>query len=490
MLKRRLLPLLLALALLAGCAPAAEVNPTASHPTATSTLAPEPTPTPEPTPAPLPEAVDFREFLDGVNAARKAVAAREGPIELPAEYVPDFHEQNNTFTEAEMELLTTAHDPEENLTKDDLLADVDTFFTLLQTTYGAYYYFGGDEVFLPIRDAVKAELAAIEKPSVRDMGILCRHLAPVLVDGHFSLGGYPMRTDHAKYMYYVPGLYLDSPEGTEAPDYIKPTIGPDGRICYWYAALSHDGSDLPDTLDGNPLKWRKALRTSNSGDAPAFSESEWEGVPILTSRSMSAQGENADANEETLQRLSECGKEYADSPLLIFDARGNGGGSDRYIMGWFQDWAGTSNPTRGTTAHRYSQLSCRIVGNDYYPAERMGTWRGFHRGGTWAERSGPAFFLQDKGVASSGETAVRFFRCAADTLMVGGPTLGCALTPNNLSLYLPHSGLGCYFGTGLSFCETDENRDGVGYLPDLWVEPTQAMALTKKLIEYYGLNAQ
>ena len=101
-----------------------------------------------------------------------------------------------------------------------------------------------------------------------------------------------------------------------------------------------------------------------------------------------------------------------------------------------------------------------------------------------------------------------------------------------VNLYLPHSGLQCYFGTGLTFCETDENLDGVGYLPDLWVEPaffrhtalrfleihkvfprkralsggkiprpdgigylpdlwvepTRAMELTQKLIEFYGLN--
>ena len=44
---------------------------------------------------------------------------------------------------------------------EDALEDVDTFFRLLQTTYGAYYYFGGDEVFLPIRDAVKEELTAL-----------------------------------------------------------------------------------------------------------------------------------------------------------------------------------------------------------------------------------------------------------------------------------------------------------------------------------------
>ena len=50
---RRLFPLALSLALLAGCAPA-----------------PEPTPEPTPTPA---AAVDFHAFLDAVNEKRRAV---------------------------------------------------------------------------------------------------------------------------------------------------------------------------------------------------------------------------------------------------------------------------------------------------------------------------------------------------------------------------------------------------------------------------------
>ena len=480
--QRRLLSLLLALALLAGCAPAADTPSPAPLPTATTTLEP----TPEPTPAPEP--VDFREFLDGVNAARKAVATQEEPLELPAEYTPDFHEQNNTFTEAEMELLTTKHDPEDDLTKDDLLADADTLFLLLQTTYGAYYYFGGDEVFLPIRDAVKEELAALEEPTTANLAqTLYRHLSPVLADGHFQVGARPMRQAHSRYMYYVPELYLDSAEGAENPDYIKPTIGPDGRICWWYAALSHDGSDLPDTLDGNPLAWKRAGSTGgNKGGSqePAFSTDEWEGVPVLTSRRMTI---DQPSDKGALEALAACGGEYADSPLLIFDVRGNGGGDDSYVYRWFWDWTGENGFfPYGTTSRRYTQLSCRIYG---YPAERMGTYHVTQISKAWINRSGPVFVLQDKGVASSGESVVELFRCAADVLFVGGPTLGCALTPNNMHLYLPHSGLFCYFGSGIDL-RTHENLDGRGYLPDLWVEPAQAMDLTKKLIEYYGLNAE
>ena len=473
--------------LLAGCAPA--VDAPAPFPTAAASPSPRPTPTPTPEPTPAPEPVDFREFLDGVNARRRAVIEQEEPIDI-SPYTPDFYEQNQTFTEAELERLTTQHGPEENLTKDGLLSDADTFFTLLQTTYGAYYYFGGDETFFPIRDAVREELAAMEAPTVQDLNdVLYRHLYPVLVDGHFTLGNYAMGIPHIQYMYYVPGVYLDSLDGVEDPGYLKPTIGPDGRICYWYAAMSHDGGDLPSRLDGRALLWRRAGRLSLNWQAQIFDESEWKGVPILVSRSMSARdgatGPIIPEREEVLEKLAACGGEYAGSPLLIFDVRGNGGGDDSYIRNWFQGWAGAEAQPRRAFSHRYSQIACSQLG---YPVQHMGTFSQYSSPGARVERSGPVFVLQDKAVASSGETAVQFFRTAEDTLTVGGPTTGCSLTPNNLALYLPRSSLGCYFGTGLSLCETGENIDGAGFLPDLWVEPVTALDAVKKLIEYYGLG--
>lgn len=128
---RRLFPLALSLALLAGCAPA-----------------PEPAPEPTPTPA---AAVDFHTFLDAVNEKRRAVIEEGEPLDI-SPWTPDFADQNTTFTDGEMELLLTPHGPAENLTMEQAREDVETAFTLLRTTYGAYEYFGGDQVFDGLRE--------------------------------------------------------------------------------------------------------------------------------------------------------------------------------------------------------------------------------------------------------------------------------------------------------------------------------------------------
>ena len=118
--KTHLLPLILVLALLAGCTP----NPK-----------PSPSPTPEPDPTPV-AGMDFDAFLGEVNARRKAVIETEAPLDISA-WTPDFTQQNDTYTEEEMDLLLTPHDLAEPLTLETAQEDIGAFFTLLRTTYGA-----------------------------------------------------------------------------------------------------------------------------------------------------------------------------------------------------------------------------------------------------------------------------------------------------------------------------------------------------------------
>ena len=200
-----------------------------------------------------------------------------------------------------------------------------------------------------------------------------------------------------------------------------------------------------------------------------FAERAYEGLPMLVSRKMSPY-ETLPESEAELERFASCGGEYADAPVLLFDVRRNPGGSDRWIMEWFEGWTGQPCRPRRASGHRYSQLSCKVF--SHYPEEQMGTWRVVQRDeGTWVPREGITFLLTDKGTASAGEAVVEFLRCVENVLVVGAPSSGCSLVSSNWHFYLPNTGIEVYFGTGLGFCEAMENRDGVDSCPDLWVDP-------------------
>lgn len=258
---RRLFPLALSLALLAGCAPA-----------------PEPTPEPTPTPA---AAVDFHTFLDAVNEKRRAVIEDGEPLDV-SDWTPAFADQNTTFTDGEMELLLTPHGPEENLTMEQAREDVETAFTLLRTTYGAYEYFGGDQVFDGLREDALARLEEAD-PGLPLADVVAEALytvlSPVVRDGHFAVGRRHLIEPYELNTYYVPGVYIDTPAGL-SEDYIKPTIGPDGAITYGFFAMSKDGSDLPDTLGDHELNWALCEPASSySYSREVFYEGQCQGDP-------------------------------------------------------------------------------------------------------------------------------------------------------------------------------------------------------------------
>lgn len=465
--KAHLLPLALSLLLITGCTP---------PPTPSSSPISEPAPTHV-------AGLELDTFLEEINTRRRAVIETEASLDISA-WTPAFAEQNDTYAEEEIELLLTPHNSVDNLAAEQAQADIEAFFTLLRTTYGAYEYFGGDKVFGPLEEQALAQLEqkaadgqSLTGKTIQD--ILVNTLSPVLRDGHFRIGDQSPLEPHKKCMYYVPDLYLSNMDGMD-PDYVKPTIGPEGQICYGFYALSHDGTDLPDTLGNYDLDWVQAGNCSQGRDA--FTEYSYQGIPVLQSTQMYA---GTPGQEAQLERFAACGSEYIDEPVLIFDVRANPGGSDIWIMNWFEGFTGQPAEPKRAGGHRYSQLSCRAF--SFYPEDGMGTWAVSEDQGTWVPNESVTLLLTDKGTASSGETAVEFFHSMENVLAIGAPTSGCALVPNNCTFYLPHTGLQIYFGTGLTICETPEPVDGRGYLPDLWVDPWSALDAAARLCNYYGL---
>lgn len=297
---------------------------------------------------------------------RQAVFADQEASLLDESWTPEQTDLDSDFTQEEQNALLQVLDPLDptpelreavSVTVEEARSDVDLAFRLLRHSYGAYDYFGGDEVFLPLKEAA-------------------------------------------------------------------------------LAALPEEGTVSPEALE-------KAL---------------------------------ADAL----------------GPVLVLDLRGNIGGNSGYIESWFAGYTGQAASTRAARAIKLSPLNRQLYLTYIAPLMDMpevsSLWWKTTSPGTVTPREGLTLVLQDKGTGSSGETAVRLMRTVENTLTIGGCTSGSCLTPNVFSFYLPHSGVTVRFGTGLGLYEDMTNRDGKGWLPDLWVPSGQAQERARKMIEYYDLT--
>lgn len=462
--KRRLLPLLLAVCLLTGCAPKEEGPPL----------------------------TDVHRFATEVNAARKAALERGA--------LPDFSGalQDRREDLTPEDTLTLGRPYTDLLTKKQAVEDVESLFLLLRCAYAGYDYFGGEETFLPAKEAAVAALDGMGSyiKLERLIEAISSALFPVLQDGHFLFNGAPLVEDKMQYMYYVPGLYL--PDITELDGrYIKPTIGPDGAVTYCFAALSRDGDDLPAevTLEGKPaaLSWVRADVLPEQGE-PAYTRDETEGVPILINRSMGAVDPQLYRQQyEALRAFWGSGGEWSKESLFVLDIRGNTGGQPSFCRGWFEGLAGQTPQPRSLEAVRNSRA---VEGDEVLPSfyrglelelNTPGAWTTKMNEGRWVENDNLIFVLMDKTTVSAAEFFVRDLRTLDNVIFVGSNTFGGALAGGIRYFQLPNSGVYLSFGTMLSLAEDGSNIDSVGYLPDLWVNPPDAQAAVLRLIQHYGL---
>lgn len=475
--KKRVTSILLALLLLAGCAPAGPVG----------------------------DRAEFDAFCGEVNSARREnqtwTQAEREAVQAWEAASPD---DAGGLTDGEIRSLL-AEGEETYVDRRQARADVELFFRLLKEAYGGYEDLGGDAAFLPARDAVLERVEAGRNIGPGKLSNwLSEALAPIVRDGHFSIRKHSMKDDWAQYMYYVPGLYFDDLTDLDM-DYVKPTIGPSGAITHCFAALSHDGADLPVRAvvagEERTLEWvrSKNYAFKDMSDFTGCRRLERGGLTVLETRTMYAAA--TETSEAELESMAHSGAEYRGLDILIVDVRGNGGGSDAYCSDWLEGFTG-----------QYPQLKVAAVQkcNDFFfescfqaeQSERSRLWleelkRIHERGetlsklndGLWQENPTVIFVLTDKNCASAGEGFVLRLRTLENVIQVGGNTAGSIRFGNVCSARLPATGLRVQFGTNISASETLENREGVGYLPDLWVNPADALDAVERLVKYYGLDA-
>ena len=75
-------------------------------------------------------------------------------------------------------------------------------------------------------------------------------------------------------------------------------------------------------------------------------------------------------------------------------------------------------------------------------------------------------------------------------MVIGSNTKGCALGGSVQTYYLPYSGVQFAIGGFMEFQGEAKNIDGLGYEPDIWCNPEDALTSALMFLQYYGLADQ
>lgn len=139
---------------------------------------------------------------------------------------------------------------------------MDLLFRVLKYGYGAYQFFGGDDVFLAAKQGILAELDGFPGKDVNpgQLAELLQRQLSLIQDGHFSIGGKKMcrryrffarfdtEFDECGGRFYprqAPDRWAAAVEGEDPSRWMKPSIDCDGEVFYCLGAVSDSDSCVP-----------------------------------------------------------------------------------------------------------------------------------------------------------------------------------------------------------------------------------------------------
>lgn len=431
---------------------------------------------------------------------RQANNERREALGQPAFPMPEYPAGGQVaFTPEEVEQLTTEH-RSPVLTRQEAKEDVETCFRMLQDAYGGYYWMGGDAVFAQAQAQALDSLAQRPGKIVlsSDLAALLRDALSFIRDGHFQIDGQHLLPERE--IYSCPTVFEKEAaayrlewEGRQwrltdekVAALLRPSLDAQGDLCYRLFATTEPGETLPQNAAvvrwgrecSMPLEWARVEPADRTGGA-LVEEYCRDGVRVCSVRQM---GGSAAA----MEHFVEAGARMAQEDVALLDLRGNRGGSSEYPFQWFGAFTGQEPVRREAYANRLSPLAVTARQKEnpelrLQPAPPEGLWQTGSWSGQWVQNDGTTLLvLIDADVASAAESCVEYLRTLDNVLFIGTNTRGCSAVGNVSTKYLPHSGISLYFGQSL-YLIGGENRDGVGYEPDVWMEPEQALDAAEAL---------
>ena len=416
--------------------------------------------------------------------------------------------------------------PKRIISKQEALEDVEHLFSLLKYGYAGYQYFGGDERFQMAKQRMIEELQTEfpdEFPSAA-LDNLIYDCLNFINDGHFAIGTQVYFRPQSMYMNFDyaffrddHGYYLKTDElreyvelinGESAEPYLWPSLNVSGEIVYRIGILADEQNRAADherleislrakdarRKDFVPLK--KEVRTRQIPDG-SYTRYELEGVPVIDLQQFGFVGPG-------LGQFLDDALELRNEEVFIIDLRSNPGGLTSNIEHWLHrfigDWAEApaqvwvqlrTNTTRHLARHS-KEGEPRWMIDSLFPVMQTGWSRVRSSSGT-APISNPTkvVVLMDSLSASAGEGFVRYLRQIENVVFIGTNTSGTVLAGDPVKGKLPNSYIGTHWSTNLKLdVESGEfvDREGIGFLPDFWVQSEDALDVALQFIHHYGMG--
>ncbi len=401
---------------------------------------------------------------------------------------------------------------DKEISKEDAWEDADLFAKICRSSYGSYYLYDRkdwDDADSKLKQWIQEASGDNIKAETLQNLILAAYT--FVNDDHFRVNEKSTLdySGNLKYYCYLKDVYFHEDDkgfytvikdskwylkevgsSSDISAYIKPTITEEGELAYAVGTFLRSKDSLETTLtfsrgsETNKVscKYTRAmsLREKNA-DYANTQAGLYDGYYVLGIRSF------LDEPYEELCKYPETAKKLKGTSHFIIDSRGNGGGGDIWLEGFYENYSGTPLKLTINTTKRFSDLTNKFWKTFSDFTETPGLYEE-KQDGSFAENTHLFAYLMDKDIGSAGERGILSIKQMKNTLLIGTNSRGCMLGDGTQQYILPNSKFAVTVG-GQAFIEGNCSSDieGLGWMPDIYVDGYLALDRTIKMYQHYHL---
>ena len=461
----------------------------------------------------------YEELLQETEKKNEGLKA---PESIPDEYFYQPEQGKEVFGGADLDLWRASKEQKEMapwVSREDAEQELSWLLRLLRTYYGNYGRGGGDEAF---EAAVKNVLEGFAGNDRMEWGAYGELLSEEFAfatekDRHFSIGftlaeeSCLLGSQEVSFWKSGGKYYMDKEctkeikkVGGKAPEtYLRPSIGPEGEFTWYPYIVGKPGEQsreleieyAEETLFSQKTKKKTLSLTETDyleGEGEADQEEknkekgnkesgiyqyeERDGIPWIKWNKFPLP--EKDSAQEFIASASKI-KTY---PYAVIDLSDNGGGEERTLRGWFEEYTGRLHAPHFNMLERVKteellteeeDREAREADREMYRQMGQTEENGYNvirqKKREPLENSQQLFLVTSRRSASCAEMMTDSCRGIEHTVVIGADTWGCLSGDVTEFVWMPASGIPLSFGPRLFQWDDSYFKEGRGLAPDIYL---------------------